>query len=80
VGEIHIPAPGTSPRATELRELIAERMHMIRIHAEIIERYTWIDEDLGVCFQMPRLISQAKAALAAFNDLQEITRARELPK
>jgi hypothetical protein len=67
---------GTS--AAELRELIAERMHMVRIHAEIIERYTWLGEDLGVSFQMPSLVAQTRTALSALNDVREINRTREL--
>lgn len=70
-------APGFIPSAADqCRENIAEIAGVICANAEIVVRYAEMGDDVGLEYQLKRLVLHVRAATATFKDLAEIENAR----
>ncbi|MBG0801644.1 hypothetical protein IYW40_09120 [Methylocystis sp. H4A] len=70
---VSFPIPSA---ARQCRAHIAELAGVIGANAEIIERYAELGDDVGLEYQLRRLVLHVKAATATFRDLAAIENAR----
>lgn len=70
------PALSIPSAGAQCRQHIAELAGVIGASAEIIARYAELGDDVGLEYQLRRLILHVRAATATFKDLAEVENAR----
>lgn len=72
---MNAPASFPSPDA-QCRQYIHELAGVIAANAEIVARYAELGDDVGLEYQLRRLILHVRAATATFRDLAALENAR----